>query len=609
MTTPNQAVAVSDAIAADAAERDWVLHLSWDESGRLVASGVPFVGRGSVRVFLDGLLYDRSELAQAAGLSLHASDEELVVAAYARAGDSLIPRLRGSFALTIVDLSRNTATVVRDPVGSHPLFYTRIRSEWLLASSQQALLAQSGVTRSLNRAALADHLCQRWPQVDETYFESIQRVAPGCRLILEGGQGRIDRHWDRFSGPVEFLSTSEADRFDEKLARAVSRCFGNGRTGIFLSGGFDSVSVAAVAADHARGTGEQDPVALSLAFPHPECDERLVQTSVARNLGLPHDMIGFMEAAGSRGLLGEGLELNKRLGAPLFNTWMPAYLTLARRGRLQNVRTILTGEGGDEWLNVSPYLSADLIRRGDLAGVMRLARTWHRSFNSKWFWVTWSTLWTFGLRPLAGAVRSSINPEAWDKDRAARRVAVDPAWIAPDAVVRREQTRRAEAKVVEARPKGGFYARELRAFLHDPLMSLFFEEQYDLGRAEGVRFQHPYWDPDLVEHMYRTPPEILTRGNRTKGLVRAAVHRRFPGLNFEAQRKVLAFSFFASVAAPEAKRLAPQFTDFRALADLGVVEPTGARSFVEGAFDQSPRTMVQAWRLITLEAWARTQLV
>ena len=315
-----------------------------------------------------------------------------------------------------------------------------------------------------------------------------------------------------------------------------------------------------------------------------------------------------MEAAGSHGLLGEGLELNKRLGAPLFNTWMPAYLTLARRARQQNVRTILTGEGGDEWLNVSPYLSADLLRRGDLAGVIRLARTWHRSFNARWFWVTWSTLGpsACGRWPARSALRSTR--QGWDKDRAERRVAVDPAWIAPDTEVRREQKHRAQAKVVDARPEGGFYARELRAFLNDPLMSLFFEEQHGLGREVGVRFQHPYWDPDLVEHMYRTPPEILTRGNRTKGLVRAAVHRRFPGLNFEVQRKVLAFSFFASVAAPEAKKLAPRYTDFRALADLGVVEPEGARAFVAGAFDRSPRTMVQAWRLVTLEAWARAQL-
>ena len=227
MITPNQAVALSDPIPTDAAERDWVLRFSWDESGRLVADGVPFVGLGSLQVFFDGLLYDREDLADLAGVSLPAPDGELLLAAYARVGDTLIPRLRGSFALTVVDRRSNSATIVRDPVGSHPLFYTQVGLAWVVSSSQQALLEQPGVSRRLNRPALADHLCQRWPQVDETYFEAIKRVAPGCRLNLEGGAGRIVRHWDRFSGPVEFLSASEADRFDEQLARAVSRCFGN----------------------------------------------------------------------------------------------------------------------------------------------------------------------------------------------------------------------------------------------------------------------------------------------------------------------------------------------------------------------------------------------
>ena len=598
-----------ESIASQDPSVGWVLELSTDSDGRVEATGGPMLKRGPIAVFVDGLLYDRPELAQVAGVSVHVSDAELLLAAYERRGDALIADLRGSFVIVFVDRRRNVATVVRDPVGSHPAFYTEVRGRVLVAAAQQTLLAQCGVSRALNRVAMADHLCQRWPKVGETYFESIKRVPPGCRLIVDGGPRRLERHWNKFDGPVEFLSHAEADRFDEQLARAVSRCFGSGRVGVFLSGGFDSVSVAAVAADHARRTGEIDPIALSLGFPHPECDERLVQTGVARQLGMPHDMVGFMDAAGPRGLLGEGLLLNERMGTPLFNTWFPAYLSLARRGQAQGVRTIVTGEGGDEWLNVSPYLSADLIRRGDLAGVMRLAKTWHRSFNSAWYWVTWSTLWSFGLRPLIGSAVSAVNPVGWDRNRATRRIAGDPPWIAPGAGLRAEQEQRALAKVVDARPAGGFYARELRAFVDDPLMSLFFEEQHELGREAGVRFQHPYWDADLVEHMYRTPPEVLTRDNRTKGLVRAAVDKRFPGFGFNVQRKVLAFSFFAKMAGAEARRLAPRYTDFKALAELGVVEPAGARAFVEGAFDSTPRTMVQAWRLVVLESWARAQLV
>jgi hypothetical protein len=254
---------------------------------------------------------------------------------------------------------------------------------------------------------------------------------------------------------------------------------------------------------------------------------------------------------------------------------------------------------------VSPYIAADLIGRGDLAAALRMARTWHGGFNAGWRAIARQALWTFGLRPWLGAACSAVAGAAWDRNRAARMVTHDPSWIAPDPALRREQKRRASALVPEARPKSGFYVRELRTFLRDPLMPWFFEEQYELGRSIGVRYQHPYWDADLVEHMYRTPPAVLTRGGRTKALVRTAVDRRFPGLGFGNQRKVMAFAFFGSLASPALLRLASEYWDFRVLGSLGVVEPAAARAFVQAAPGRSPRTIFQAWRTIALEAWAQ----
>ena len=217
--------------------------------------------------------------------------------------------------------------------------------------------------------------------------------------------------------------------------------------------------------------------------------------------------------------------------------------------------------------------------------------------------------YVIGARPLVGSALSAMMGHAWDRNRAARRVNADLPWIAPDADVRAQQHRLALEKVVDARPEGGFYARELRAFLKDPLMPLLFEEQHQLARLVGVRYQHPYWDADLVDHMYRTPPRVLTRGNRTKGLVRAAVDRRFPDLGFEVKRKVIAFSFFGQLAHQELGSLVPPYASFSALADLGVVEASGARAFLAKALgpDQTPRVRSLAWRLIVLESWVRAQ--
>ena len=110
--------------------------------------------------------------------------------------------------------------------------------------------------------------------------------------------------------------------------------------------------------------GDSAPLALSLGFPHPECDERVRQKAVAHDLGLCQLFMDFDEALGSRPLLEQTFELNEKTAAPILNPWLPAYIELARRARLDGVRIILTGQGGDEWLGAAPLLAADLIRYG-----------------------------------------------------------------------------------------------------------------------------------------------------------------------------------------------------------------------------------------------------
>lgn len=587
----------------------WQLSLGFDASGRITATGMPLVRRGPLQAGVSGLLHDRAELAALGGLSIHHDDATLIAAAYERHGDRIFEELRGSFAVVVLDETRNAGIVLRDPVGSHAVFYAEARSTLHVADRYSALLAVPGMPRRLNRLALADDLCKRWPRAEETVYEGIKRLPHGSRLTLSPAGHRVERYWNRLSGEVEFLSEAEADRFDEQLERAVKRCVDAGPVGIFLSGGFDSISVAAVAADYARRSGHPDPIALSLGFPDPACDERVAQRSVAKALGLPITLLDFRDAEGPRGVLEGCLALNRTSEAPLNSSWMPPYMKLTERGSQQGVRTIVTGEGGDEWLNVSPYLKADLWRRGDLAGLYRMAMTWRRSFDASWPVVVKGSIWNYGLRPLVAAGIASLAPAAWDRNRTQRLIDSDPDWIARDPALRREQYARALAKVADSRPREGFYVRELRTFIDDPLMSTTFEEQHLIGQQLGVRFLHPYWDPDLVEHLYRTPPDVLTRGLRTKGLVRAAVARRFPGLGFERKKKVWALSFFAATLERDAPAISRPFIDFSALGDLGVVDPARTRAFVETAFAGTPRHKVNAWRLVVLESWVRSRSV
>ncbi len=362
-----------------------------------------------------------------------------------------------------------------------------------------------------------------------------------------------------------------------------------------------------MAADLARRAGHRPPLALSLGFPDPACDERVIQTSVASALATPLHLAPFFEAAGPRGLLGEGLALNAGLSAPLFNNWMPAYLSLVRYARRRDVTVLFTGEGGDEWLGATPFFGADLLRLGRIGGLVRMARTWKRSFRQDWLTVLRGTLWRYSLRPLAGLWCHRLAPDWWDERRARKVSRATPDWISPDPALRALQHVRARAGLAPADPPGGFYSRESRLFLDDPLTTRLFEEQHELVRELGVRFVHPYWDPDLVAHMYRVRPERLNEHDRSKAVVRQTLARRFPQLGFERQRKVAALGFFTSILRRDAPALGAQVADFSGLAGLSIVQPDAARRFLDRAWGGTAREMGEAWNLVNTEVWIRAQ--
>jgi asparagine synthetase B (glutamine-hydrolysing) len=586
---------------------DWVLPISIDDPTRPLIPDARWTQRGQVRVFFRGALFDRDALRALAELPPNCSDADLVLRAYELWGDGALSRLRGRFAVAILDRAKRTAQIARDPLGLHPLFYIERGSNAHFAASPLVLLDLPGAPRSLNRAALADHICNRWPDPNETFFAAVHRAPLGFRVVVSGGSLRLERYWNPLpeDGEVDWLTADETAQFDHLLERAIDRCLDYGATGIFLSGGLDSVSVAAMANDRARRKGSSPPLALSLAFPDPECDERERQAAVARRLGLPQHLIPIDEAIGSPSLLEQSLALNRRLSAPLVNAWMPAFLALAQRGRRDGIRTILTGQGGDEWLTVSPYLSADLIGRGAFLELARFYLNCRRSYRLGPLALANTLAWKFGLRPLAGSIVRRFMPNAFNARRLRGSLDYDPLWIAPDPELRLDQARRAEAALLKTNWSGEFYLREIRAGLDHTLTSWEAEEHYEAGKLIDIRFLHPFWDPDLVQMLCRVPPHLLNEGGASKGLVRKVLARRFPELGFERQRKVAATSYFQTLLTESGPALADAAGQFPALSTLGVVDGRAAREFVVAGLRQRGPHNSRVFQMINLEMWAR----
>ncbi len=208
--------------------------------------------RAGCGVIFDGALYNRRDLERELGgllASPAGSDAEIILAAYERWGEEFLKRLRGAFALIIWDTSREVLLCLRDPIGED-------RDGLLVSPSIDVLIGQPNISASVNRAALADYLVDRFPLMEETFFDAVSRVPPGHVLRIARDDRRSYRYWDPAPGnKVNWLTPDEVERFDELLDQAVSRCLSLGPAGIFLSGGLDSVSVAAVAAHRAAADG------------------------------------------------------------------------------------------------------------------------------------------------------------------------------------------------------------------------------------------------------------------------------------------------------------------------------------------------------------------
>lgn len=618
------------AVRTEATRREsWVARVARAGGGRFELELVTDGGRaqlaesGSCRVVFAGLLQNQLELAATPGARTEA---ELVAEGYLRDGDRFLEKLRGVFAIVLTDSRSDVAICTRDQLGRHPLFWADDGESVVLSDSVKALIAQPGISRAVNVSAVVDHLRRRWPFAEETYFEAVRRVPPGHSLLLSPTRRELHRYWDPAppGASIDWIAPGEADRFGDVLDAAVKRSLASGPAGIFLSGGLDSVAVAALASSSAREHDLPDPWALSIAFPRPDVSEEEIQRSVASGLGLPQVMLEWDEAVGPNGIILSALELSAHGAAPLANLWSPAYDRLAQEGKSRGCRAILTGAGGDEWLGVSPYYAADLLRTANVVGLYRLYSAQRRSYQISYLRFTRNMLWRFGARPLlAGTAKRAARrtaPRLELARRLRRASARIPDWLAPGhehqaRIVERE--RRAYVDLVASEewlskrlprryPRN--YLLEGRTAMTHPLMAMEHEETFEQARRLELHLLQPFWDLDVVEFLYRTPPELLNRGGRSKGVVRETLARRFPELGFERQRKVVALDFFRSLLLEEGGRAWQAYDGVSTLAEAGIVDGDRANRAVETALrDRRGRGSDRIWDLLTCEAWFRAQ--
>jgi asparagine synthase (glutamine-hydrolysing) len=335
---------------------------------------------GTVWAVLNGEIYNypalRRHLVQRGHeLSTH-TDTEALVHLYEDYGPDLVHALDGMFAFAIWDSKRRQLTLARDRFGEKPLFYCRGDGYLAFASELNALRAGTGLDADIDPGALDSYFVLGYVPGPETMLRGAQQLPPGALLVW--------RHGEPLAAPRSYWRPpvsrdAQGENVDDELIAELEWLFDQsvGRrllsdvpVGVFLSGGTDSMLVAAFAARHSS-----EPIkTFTVDYDVGSVGEADTARQVAAQLGSEHHELLLR----SEEVREQVPHLLAGLDQPLADQALVALYAVSRFAR-PDITVALGGEGADElfggypryrWLARSerlqqtvPPRAADIARR------------------------------------------------------------------------------------------------------------------------------------------------------------------------------------------------------------------------------------------------------
>ncbi len=182
------------------------------------------------------------------------SDTEVVLYSYAEWGEKCVKIFNGMFAFSIWDRRNKKLFIARDRYGIKPLYYYSDANRFIFASEQRAIVANGDVSSDLDLEAVLEYFTFQNIFTDKTFNKNIKMFPAGCFAYIfadASGNIQLKRYWDYdFHEPDNISSAGEyEEELDRLFRQAVKRqLVSDVDVGSYLSGGMDSGSITAIAA-------------------------------------------------------------------------------------------------------------------------------------------------------------------------------------------------------------------------------------------------------------------------------------------------------------------------------------------------------------------------
>lgn len=216
---------------------------------------------GRFTVAFNGEIYNHAEIKAELQQKGHTrwqtshSDTEVLLAAWQEWGVTALHKFRGMFAFALWDEQEKELWLVRDRIGIKPLYWAKYNDKLVFASEIKALLQDPDVPRQVNDEAFFHYLSFLTAPAPDTLFAGIKKLPAGHVLrVRSDGSIHESRWWDVWEHTTPDPGRSEKDWAElvlQELETAVRyRQISDVPVGVFLSGGIDSSTNAALFSRH-----------------------------------------------------------------------------------------------------------------------------------------------------------------------------------------------------------------------------------------------------------------------------------------------------------------------------------------------------------------------
>ncbi|HEY0704401.1 MAG TPA: asparagine synthase-related protein [Candidatus Acidoferrales bacterium] len=418
--------------------------------------------------------------------SATSSDAELILHSYSAWGEDCVQHLRGDFAFAIWDAREKKLFCARDHFGLRPFYYAEPGDLFLFSNVLECIRRHPEVSADLNDAAIGDFLLFGL-NCDEatTTFRDIRRLPAAHTLTVSAEGLRLRRYWSApTEGRIRYESSADyVEHFQILLQAAVTDRLGADRTGILLSGGMDSGTLATTARDLSQvADGAKDLRAYTVVYKSlKEDDEGNYARQVAEFLKIPLRLIPMDDIQPFDRWDDPEIRWPEPVDDPYFAGLFQQFGTVA-----QDCRVVFSGEGSDNLMHFQmwPYMK-DMARRRE------------------WLELAQNVPWYMAVRPspLPG-IRRRVN-NFFRSDAATRAF---PKWFNPDFARRLNLEERArewralpDVRQHPLLPKG-------HASLSLPHWGNLFEKQHAGLTRCPVEVSHPFLDLRVVNFLLALPP-------------------------------------------------------------------------------------------------------